>query len=532
MKEAISQQKSLYRTQHGLKDLQKKWKIEKNSNLSTPSLDLAYLFPGREMMDFLVHQYFETFESFYRILHIPSFWKEYAEFLEDRRSASPGFVMTVLLVMACASCISRKESIRYIGDSSLGRERATLWIEAADSWLRHHSHKNVYLAVWQVRCLLLLAKQVNIVKKKRFWTETGTLIREAMAAGFHRDPSILGDKVSRFDREMRRRLWGTMLELELQASIDRGMISTSSSMSADAKIALNIEDEDLSDETGNEEKAKPPGEYTQTSFLHLSGTSFQLRASLNSVVNDLNTPLKYEEVLKYEELIMNELKKLPPWTRTQPPSGAGLSLVARTLLDVQLRQFLIMLHGPFARQEERTTRHSLSRMVCFDAAASILDQYKRLNDLLLSASISAFAEYIDHSLAMLEDRIIQLGTGYTHYWYISAGCALLRSASSPDSSLVENQQAIDRVARQYYRVLASQDDIHLAKEKVLNMPADQVSGTHNLFEDLTNSCHPVFTELQLDQSAAALPMMGTFESLYPDPSTLNVSLLLLPRNQS
>ncbi|KAJ6161236.1 hypothetical protein N7470_004632 [Penicillium chermesinum] len=133
---------------------------------------------------------------------------------------------------------------------------------------------------------------------------------------------------------------------------------------------------------------------------------------------------------------------------------------------------------------------------------------------------------------MLEDRIIQLGTGYTHYWYISAGCALLRSASSPDSSLVENQQAIDRVARQYYRVLASQDDIHLAKEKVLNMPADQVSGTHNLFEDLTNSCHPVFTELQLDQSAAALPMMGTFESLYPDPSTLNVSLLLLPRNQS
>lgn len=408
MKEAINHQKSLYRTQHGLKDLQKRWKVEKSNTLSTPQLDLAYLFPDRELMDDLVHLYFDTFENIYQILHRPSFWKEYADFLEDRASARPAFVMTVLLLMACTSCITRKESVRYIGDSSLGRERATLWVEAAESWLRHHSQKNIYLAVWQVRCLLIVAKQVNSIKKKRFWTEAGTLVREAMAAGFHRDPSILGDKVSDFDREMRRRLWGTMIELELQASIDRGMASTSSGLSTDTKTALNIEDEDLSDEIENESQAKPANEYTQTSFLYLSGGSFQLRASLNSIVNDLKVPVKYEEVLEYEEMIMQELKKLPPWTKDQPASGVGLSLAARTLLDVQLRQFLIMLHSPFARQPERTSRHSLSRMVCFDAAANILDQYKRLNESGNYALLLIRHDYFRSGLIICQNAYISL----------------------------------------------------------------------------------------------------------------------------
>lgn len=408
MKEAINHQKSLYRTQHGLKDLQKKWKVEKNNTLSTPHLDLAYLFPEQEMMDHLIHLYFDTFESMYRVLHRPSFWKEYSEFMADRKSARPAFTMTLLLIMACSSCVFRKESIRYIGDSSIGRERATLWIEAAEAWLRQHSQKNVYLAVWQVRCLLFLAKQVNSIKKKTFWTDAGTLVREAMAAGFHRDPSILGDKVSDFDREMRRRLWATMLELELQASIDRGMMSTSSSMSSDTKAALNIEDEDLSDDVDSEEMAKPSNEYTQTSFLHLSGASFQLRVSLNSVVNDLNAPMRYEEVLEHEELIMTELRKLPPWTKAQPANATGLSLVARTLLDIQLRQFLIMLHGPFARQQERTTRHSLSRMVCFDAASSILNQYKRLSESGNYALLLLRHDYFRAALAVCQNAYISI----------------------------------------------------------------------------------------------------------------------------
>jgi hypothetical protein len=79
---------------------------------------------------------------------------------------------------------------------------------------------------------------------------------------------------------------------------------------------------------------------------------------------------------------------------------------------------------------------------------------------------------------MLEDRITRLGTGYTHYWYISAACAFLRSALSPEESTAQKQQAIDRVARQYYRVLASQEDLLKAKEKIIPVCLNKARSTN------------------------------------------------------
>jgi hypothetical protein len=68
---------------------------------------------------------------------------------------------------------------------------------------------------------------------------------------------------------------------------------------------------------------------------------------------------------------------------------------------------------------------------------------------------------------MLEEKITHLGTGYTHYWYISAAYGLIASNSSSGNPTAWKQQAIDRVARQYFKVRASQDDLPKAKEKIL-----------------------------------------------------------------
>ncbi|KAJ5611707.1 hypothetical protein N7528_008812 [Penicillium herquei] len=410
MKDAIRNQKSLYGLQHDLKNRHKKWKIEKVNTLSTPQLDFTYLLPEHRTIDELVHLYFDTFESVYRIIHGPSFWEEYAKFSRDHQSTSSAFVVIVLLLMSCTSCLHRNERTQYVGDSSLERERAVMWIEASESWLRSHSQKNIYLAVWQIRCLLVLSKQVNTVKKKRHWTEAGTLVREAMAAGFHRDPVLLGGKISAFDREMRRRLWATMTELELQASTDRGMISTSAGIFTDTKGVQNIEDKDLTDEPQPEELENQGSvEYTSSSFLYFSNASFSLRVKLNSMVNDMSSPLRYEEVMHHEELITKELQQLPPWTCVKSsPDKPGLSLIARTLLDIQLRQYLIMLHGPFARQAESSSRHALSRMICFEAAASIIDQHVRLNESQNSMLLLLRHDYFRAALVICQNSFISI----------------------------------------------------------------------------------------------------------------------------
>ena len=378
MKESIMHHTSLPRVQRDLKSIMVKWKSEKTNVLPLTDLELLQLVPSREIVDSLVHLYFDTCENMYRILHRPSFWKEYQMFWEDHHAVNPAFVVVMFLMMATVSCLVSEEKLAYVGDSAIVREKAVLWIEVSEWWLERHSQKNIYIAIWQIRCLLILAKQLNIVKKKRTWTVAGTLVREAMSAGFHRDPTLLGEKVSAVDQELRRRLWATMTELELQASIDRGMPSASAGAFSDCTAILNVDDEDLTVDSESLPVPKLLSEYTASSFLHISRASFSLRASLNSLVNDLSSPSRYEEVLNYEEMITKELQRLPARTAFGDNRDTGMPLVARTLLDVQLRQFLLLLHAPFARQAEDNPRYSLSRITCFNAAASIIEQYSQL----------------------------------------------------------------------------------------------------------------------------------------------------------
>lgn len=563
MREAIMHHTSLPRVQRDLKTLQVRWKGEKTNVLPFADSELLQLLPSRETVDYLVNLYFDTCENIYRIMHRPNFWREYRLFWDDQQAASPAFVVILLLMMAAVSCISMKEQPTYIGDSAMARERAVLWIEVSEWWLGRHSQKNIYLAIWQIRCLLILAKQINIVKKKRTWTVAGTLVREGMTAGFHRDPSLLGEKVSVFDQEMRRRLWATMTELELQVSIDRGMPSATAGITSDSATILNVNDDEVTVEQGSPPTQKIWSEYTECSFLHISRASFCLRVSLNALVNDLGSPSRYEEVLNYEEQITKEIRKLPQ--RAVPgetPKEGHMPLVARTLLDIQLRQFLILLHAPFARQADTNSRYSLSRMICLNAAASIIEQYSQLNgsekflllllrhdyfraalnichamyisisirnDLFLDSQSNTFIQYLESALIMLEDRIARLGTGYTHYWYISATSALLRSAIRPEDSSAQKQQAIDRVARQYYRVFASQEDYTKAKEKILparlskiNLTGDELQAS-NIITDApgvsffdANMAQTTFNDVDLppEEFYFGDPSAWTFDNLW------------------
>lgn len=214
---------------------------------SAPDLDMSLLalVPERAAADAAVQLYLDTVEHAYHILHLPSFLKQYETLWDNPDQCSPGFVPTLLLMLSAVSCAGPRESLSYVADSSSPREKAIRWIQACDTWLQRQSKKHRTIEILQVYCLLQIAKQVNSVNLKQSWVAAGYMLRVAMAAGLHRDPSLLGDHVSCFDQEIRRRLWVAMAELELQASIDRGMPSALAAIHMDCKAPFNINDEDL-----------------------------------------------------------------------------------------------------------------------------------------------------------------------------------------------------------------------------------------------------------------------------------------------
>lgn len=408
MRESITHHHSLASVQKELKEIDVGWMLEKRKFPSMKDAELHLVLPDQSFMDEAIGLYFKTFETTYRIVHRPTFQAEYDRLRKDPKDAKPALIILILLMMATVSAVLETDRT-YIGSASLGRERGTLWIETAEKWLRHQSKKNIYLAIWQIRCLLVVAKQMNRYKKKQMWSVAGELVRDGMAAGFHRDP---GHKVrSPFDQEMRRRLWATMIELELQASIDRGMPSALAAIRMDCAPPLDVDDEDLMPDFERAPVPRTSGEHTATSFLCLARQSFDLRVRLNSRLNDLDVSLSYEEVTRYEEMVLAELNKLPRPTEVSNASSARkMTGLARTVLDLQLRQFLISLHAPFARQAESNSRYTVSRMVCFNAAASLIEQHLTLlknknpilllfrNDYFRAALILAHHAYISSQI--------------------------------------------------------------------------------------------------------------------------------------
>ena len=407
MDDVITKQTHNIHISNDFRALRAKGKNRKPRKVDLADNILYQLVPDRA--DYLARLYFGTFERTYRVLHAPTFWASYDSFRHDPSKSKPQFIVILILLIAAVSCIDPERPEGYVGSSSLARENAHYWIRVGECWLRRHSKKHLTMEYFQVHCLLFLAKQANSIKRKQAWTSAGDMMRISVAAGLHRDPDLLGKKVSIFEREMRRRLWATIMELELQASVARGIPSSLAGLSFDCPAPTNLNDDDFDVDTEHGPVPRSRQEYTDTSFLHLAWQSLPLRVTLNSAINDLGTQLTYDYVLAESQKIMDHLADVPQWEGIKSGRLGQLdTTVPRFLLDIQLRQFLIWLHCPLARRNESSSQVEYSRMVCLNAASTILDRHFTL-----------VAED-NHLLKILRNDIYFAGLSICHNLFVSA----------------------------------------------------------------------------------------------------------------
>ena len=406
----------------------------------------------------------------------------------------------------------------FRGDSSVGRETAILWIRTCDLWLQTQSQKHTTMATFQIHCLSFIAKQTNSIKRKRIWASAGNLARLALSSGLHRDARIVNlrhsasytRKVSVFDQEMRRRIWATISELELQTAFERGMPAMLRDFVEDCGPPLNLDDEEFLPSADQLPRPGPISNYTRSSFHHLSRSSWSLRLELVSVINGPHPQMAYEVVLMYDKKIMRHLDEIPHWSDKA-------SLVSRVLLQLQLQMFLLFLHRPYAREQTRSSRYEYSAVVHLTTAMRILDLHQQLmdvgnrflclfrndvfgaalnicynystsepspgklhfqinlynlsllspdQDLLSRNSIKQLSSdllpYLEKALNMIGDKILCIGIGLQEYYCVCAIIGLLKKTQSPEHSSDEEQKAADRVAQIVQKLLSLQDNYSAA----------------------------------------------------------------------
>ncbi|TVY84206.1 Transcription factor lepE [Lachnellula suecica] len=332
--------------------------------------DLKETMPSRELSDELVRLYLRTYESTCRIVHIPSFWKEYDQYWSSPNSANQGSLFKILLAMALGICFYQGSEQREL------RNKAQQWVYAAQSWLAMPNEKSrLNVSGLQIQCLLLMSRSMYNIGGDMVWISAGSIMRAAISMGFHRDPKYY-PRIPILQGEVRRRLWASIMEINLTMSLDAGMSPLISFDDYDTEPPLNVNDEELNDSTTDLPIPKPNNVFTQTSIQLAVVRSFRVRLEVITAINDFRYELSYEDMIGLSTQLLRMYKenhKLVCEASQNSTSGQLQPTPLHCkLLDLTTQRYLMVLHRPFAMKARTDPKFYYSRKIYLDTAISVL----------------------------------------------------------------------------------------------------------------------------------------------------------------
>ncbi|KAK8247642.1 hypothetical protein HDK77DRAFT_204954 [Phyllosticta capitalensis] len=316
-----------------------------SQDTDNPDLGISHEVPSRDVTDSLLCRYVETYDLIFPVLDMDKFYSQYEQFCADPEGASAVFVVQLLLVLAIGdSTLPYKERPIHRNKVLKWWRLALIWQDTAtETWERS-------LSTLQVCCLSVLMRQTCAICEPWGQIPATTLVRTAMGMGLHRDPSKLrGIPVDQF--ELRRRIWQTILELDLQACVDAGFPPT-----------LRPEDWDTLPPIATNEIASPNPQMPKQA--NLAG-SLRTRLAIAVVANSIRIENDYEKILRLDTEIKRHLDAVPEDDERQSYCFQA------DFLRHLYRRYILVLHVPFAVRND--PRFGFSQNVCLTAALAMLD---------------------------------------------------------------------------------------------------------------------------------------------------------------
>ncbi|PSN65239.1 hypothetical protein BS50DRAFT_53841 [Corynespora cassiicola Philippines] len=321
---------------------------------SWPAL-LSLELPEKQLADELVERYLRTLESVYRVLHIPSFRREYDALWTSTSPPDTSFLVQLKLVLAIgATTYDSKFSLR----KSVNR-----WIFEAQTYLSEPEFKSrLGLQHLQSNILLLIARETAGIGADITWTSAGALYRTAVYMGLHRDPTKV-TKCGVYASEMRRRLWNTILEVCIQSSLTSGGPPSISITEFDTEPPSNFDDEQL---LASNPIAKPADELTQSSITIALRKSVPIRLKILQNLNNLGMQSTYEEMLCLDSELRTVYKQLCHTLAKLPTSRFDVQLI-----ELIMNRYISVLHIPFLSAGTQSPVYAFSRKVVFETSLKL-----------------------------------------------------------------------------------------------------------------------------------------------------------------
>ncbi|RDL38255.1 Uncharacterized protein BP5553_02595 [Venustampulla echinocandica] len=317
--------------------------------------------PPKNVADELVDCYLRTTETVYRVLHVPTFKRDYGALWLSDTEPDTAFLIQLKLVLAIgASTYDEQFSLRV---------SAVRWVYEAQTWLLEPKFKSrLGIQPLQINLLLLLARETAGVGEEFIWISAGELLRRAVYMGFHRDPAHLPKRTT-FAAEMRRRLWNTILEVTLQSSLTSGGPPLISLDDFDTEPPGNFDDDQLMAEGP---VPKPEGDFTQVSIAISLRKMFPVRLAITKFLNDFRSQGTYEETLRLDSELRASYKAICQTLQgCSSSTGPSPSRFEIGVVDFLVHRYRSSLHVPFFGLALHETAYAFSRKVVVETSLKI-----------------------------------------------------------------------------------------------------------------------------------------------------------------
>ncbi|PTB37973.1 uncharacterized protein TrAFT101_011919 [Trichoderma asperellum] len=360
-----------------------------------PNYAVKKLLPPQRICDILLDAYLATFESVWRILHVPTFLRDYRRFWAGSSSIwSPDieelFLCKLVICIALGAFVNPELDTadntvsEQNQDGIYWREQAKTWIAYGRQWLARKAiaGSRADLNTAQIICLLALSRYtgpVNATSTGSLWSPGDhDLTRLAIQLGLHRDPTKVDPDMPATEIEVRRRLWATMLELSLQLCLDHELPAPISPETYDCAPPSDLADEDASTSDADSTLSSyftsysPGYRMTRTNLLVVLTRTQRLRLRILHIMHSPGAAKALEDThrlaAELKGAYSTELRRLR--SLQKKPTEFQIKL-----LDALTLPFVLAPHAKFAAHPLPSPACYFSRKVRMEISALLLTNH-------------------------------------------------------------------------------------------------------------------------------------------------------------
>jgi hypothetical protein len=332
--------------------------------------------PPKAICDSFFEAYTQSFETTMRILHIPTFQRQYRDFWacpDQDSSHLPAFVPQLTAMLAISFAIDQGSTKindpaieQYLESEAL--DLVAVWVEALEK------KERIEMPTLQTETLLLLSRHFRNLSYDKLWRVSGSLVRSAMLMGLHLNPDGFSE-ISVFQAEMRKRLWMTIVEMDLQASMAAGMQSIVPDLDFTHLSPSNINDSDFNESSTDLPPPKPLDEWTNSLAQVTLAMSLPQRLKVTSLVTRTTPEMDLTKAVVEGRRLEEFLRHIPaPLKVEQALHHCPPALLNTVMLDMFVRRPLLCLYRPLLLEDRPDDCAFIEiQRVCLESSLKILD---------------------------------------------------------------------------------------------------------------------------------------------------------------